>query len=366
MFWRFLVAEITEGVPLMTIAPLKHIIGIDDISRELLFGSLLEGCTACIPRAHEFPTTQMLDRKVTLLFLEPSTRTQGSYSEAARRLGWSQYLISGAGGTALKKKESIANTARMMKEYGTNVLVVRSEIEGAARFIAEILDEEESAVAVHNAGDGANQHPTQTILDLLTLSQEFGRLEDFVLGIFGDAYYGRTAHSLLRALRNRGISLVLVSSKETALQEQYREGFTILAEGDDMSLLSACDVGYGLRLQEERYAGDTVRINRARGKFRVTKEILSGWNPRVKIMHPLPYVDEISPEVLRDPRIIIRTQAWYGIPTRMHLLERSFENLNKQEAVLQGGSWEINVLREPISLQTYLEQQRGKKGARNR
>ncbi len=311
---------------------MKHVISINDFTGKEIFDEILPGCQAMIPVARaKKPLGSHPERKAIFAFFEPSTRTHGSYLEASRLLGWRNAQINSAEATSLSKKESIANTVRMFAAQGADVLVMRTKIEGAQRFAAEILEAGERDVSVQNAGDGTNQHPTQTFLDLLTILEKLGRLDNFRVGFFGDLKFGRTVHSLLCALSHRkNISLTLVSEPETALQERYKKLFKKVSEGDSLRLLKNCDVIYGSRLQEERFTGDPMALVRAREKYRITAATLETFKKNVLIMHPMPYVQEFDARIRSDKRLIIDLQAWHGIPTRMYLLAEGYRNRKKK------------------------------------
>lgn len=302
---------------------MKHIISINDFKKEEI-DEIVNGSAKMIPYLNKkiVPPADILKNKpkVCLLFLEPSTRTLGSYEEAARLLGWPIRIISGPETTSLMKKESLANTVRMLATQGTEILVIRSKEEGMARFAAEILEKSGfNNVSVQNAGDGANQHPSQTFLDRLTILQTLGRLKNFILGFVGDLKYSRTVHSLISSFTPEdNVQFKLVSCPETRLPERYKRGLNIV-ESEFLDVLKNCDLVYVTRIQEERFS-DSLELERVKGRYKINKEVLDNWKKEVKIMHPMPYVDEISAEIRSDPRVIIDKQAWYGIPTRMNLL----------------------------------------------
>lgn len=346
---------------------MRHVVSISDFTRDEIFDEIIPGCqrqivTAKKRQAGKENWSLRMDRKATFLFLEPSTRTRGSFAEAARLLGWTLSEIIGAEATSLTKKESLANTARMLAGQGAGVLVIRSKIEGAQRFIAETLEKEGYPISIQNGGDGTNQHPTQTFLDLLTISEKLGRLNDFKIGFFGDLKYGRTVHSLICALTLRkNISLTLVSDPETTLPKHYKKFFPGAKEGDNLEMLADCDIIYGSRLQVERFLGDPIALERAKSRFRLTAEILEQFKNKVLIMHPMPYVNEFSPDIRHDSRLIIDEQAWFGIPTRMYLLETGFEN-RKEKTVLSAKIKDDNLqVLENITLAEYLKNRRSAK-----
>jgi len=343
---------------------MKHCISINDFSKKEIYNEIIPGCRAVIAAARKRkPIRYQPEKKAIFAFFEPSTRTRGSYLEASRLLGWANAEILGAEATSLTKKESIANTVRMFAAQGADVLVMRTKIEGAQRFAAEILDGEGYEVSVQNGGDGTNQHPSQTFLDLLTISEKLGRLDNFKIGFFGDLKYGRTVHSLLCALAHqKNISLTLFSAPETALQTQYKNLFSNVKEVNSMDRLGDCDLIYGSRLQEERFTGDPVALNRAREKFRITADILDSFKKNVLIMHPMPYVQEFEPRIRKDVRLIIDLEAWHGIPTRMFLLAEGYRNRKAKILPITKKDAEFKIIKE-LPLKEYLEKRKKKKTA---
>lgn len=339
----------------------KNFISINDFSKKQIFEEILPQCEGRIEFVKSREIIQRKnDAKVTFAFFEPSTRTLGSYYEASQLLGFRSDKVVGEDFTSIKKKESMANTARMYANQNADVIVIRTKIEGAPRFISEILEEEGYNVSVQNGGDGTNQHPTQTFLDLLTIKKHLGRLEKFKIGFFGDLKYGRTIHSLLCALSHqKNVSVVLASDPETALQDQYKSLFRDVQIGDSLETLVDCDLNYGGRLQEERFAGDPIALQRARGRFKITRKVLDDWKKDVIIMHPLPYTVEITPEVRRDKRIIVDDQAWCGLPTRVHLLQDGYTS-RICKAVKNGERGKLKILKQ-VTLSKYLEQRSEKK-----
>lgn len=328
---------------------MKHIISINDFEKGEI-DRIIKEVREMIPYAKKKirpPAAISKSKpKVCLLFLEPSTRTLGSYEEAARILGWPVRIISGPEATSLMKKESFANTVRMFVTQDAEILVIRSKEEGAARFAAEILEKSGfNNVSVQNAGDGANQHPSQTFLDLLTILQTLGRLKEFVFGFLGDLKYSRTVHSLLSSFTPKDkIEFKLVSCPETRLPSQYKRNLNI-SESESLDHLKDCDIVYVTRIQEERFT-DPMELKKVKGRYRITKDILDSWKKEVKIMHPMPYVDEISPEIRSDQRVIIDKQAWYGIPTRMYLLLWSNQHRFEETRVLKTQELKKEIIKE--------------------
>jgi aspartate carbamoyltransferase catalytic subunit len=312
----------------------KNVISISDFSKRKIYDEIIPGCKKNVdPVRKKIMRKADRRKKVVFLFIEPSTRTLGSYWEAARFLGWENQTVVGEEATSLIKKESLANTARMYGRYNTDILVVRTRIEGAQRFMAETLEEEGYDISVQNGGDGTNQHPTQTFLDILTISEKLHRLDDLKIGFWGDLKYGRTVHSLLCALALReNVSVALSSFKETDLQVQYKRLFLNIEESDSTDVLENCDIIYMSRLQEERFMGDPIALQRAKEKFRLDNRVMESFKEDVLIMHPLPYVGEITPEIRRHKNIIVDDQAWCGLPTRIFMLDEGYRS--RKEKVL--------------------------------
>ncbi len=335
---------------------MKHITSIDALGREEV-DKIVKGAREMIPYAKQrsTPDQAKIEKKpkVCLLFLEPSTRTLGSYEEAARLLGWPTRIISGPESTSLAKKESFANTARMLAIQGAQIIVIRSREEGVSTFIAEVLERAGfSQISIQNAGDGAHEHPSQTLLDRLTILETLGRLKNFTFGFLGDLKYSRTVHSLLKTFAPEdNVRFKLVSCPETRLPEEYKRGLNVF-ESQSVEDLKDCDIVYVTRIQEERYS-DPVELKRVKGRYRITLDILERWKKDVKIMHPLPYVDEISPEIRFDRRLILDKQSWYGIPTRMYLLLWSQRN-RFEKTVLSGfPEVEKKIIKE-VNINEYL------------
>ncbi len=285
-------------------------------------------------------------KKAVLLSTEPSTRTLGSYGEATRLLGWSMKEIIGKEVISLVKGESYADTLRMLAGQGADVLVMRSKIEGVQKFLSKICDKENLNLSVQNAGDGTNQHPTQALLDLTTIYNHLGRLDNFKIGFFGDLKYGRTVHSLLRALSLfDNVSIYLASDPETRLSEHYKKMFSWPTEGDTLDALSDCDIIYGTRIQKERFAGDPVALLRAQTCFQISKKNIGIFKDSCFFLHPLPMPQsfpQFHSNIRNDKRVIFITQADTGIPTRMFLLDTGWKNRckktvyrNKEKSTLQ-------------------------------
>lgn len=258
-------------------------------------------------------------KTVASLFFEPSTRTRLSFESAVVKSGGSVFGFADPGASSQKKGESFSDSIRTVTGY-CDAMVIRHPVEGAGRLASEV-----ATVPVINAGDGANQHPTQTFLDLFTINEEFGRLKDLKIGIMGDLKYGRTVHSLTHAMAMFGAEMVFISPPSLKMPSAILEDLTDKGisyrtantpeDAADMNL----DVLYVTRIQKERF-GDPLEYKNVAHGYRIDRSTISALGEQVRIMHPLPRVDEIAEEVDSTPNAIYFTQAHNGVPTRQALL----------------------------------------------
>jgi len=292
----------------------RSIISIRDFSREeieFVVGKALEVKQG---RWHDALSGKVL----ASLFFEPSTRTRLSFEAAMVSMGGRVVGFADAGVSSTKKGESLADTIRTVTGY-CDVIAMRHPVEGAARLASEV-----AGVPVINAGDGANQHPTQTFLDLFTIHEEFGRLDGLKVGMLGDLKYGRTVHSLAKALSLFEVEQVFISPPSLRMPEgiieELRQGGTAFQEVEEIDQVQgALDVLYVTRIQKERFA-DFQEYERVAGAYRLGHRELSALGGQCRVMHPLPRVDEIKPEVDSGGNAIYFRQAHNGIPTRQALL----------------------------------------------
>jgi aspartate carbamoyltransferase catalytic subunit len=252
------------------------------------------------------------------LFFEPSTRTRLSFEAAMAQMGGQAIGFADPNVSSTKKGETLADTIRTVTGY-CDVIVMRHNVEGAARLASQV-----ASVPVINAGDGANQHPTQTFLDLVTMQEEFGRLQGLTVGMLGDLKHGRTVHSLSLALAQLGARLIFVSPAilrmpDDILAELAGAGAEFEEARDLHEVKQRMDVLYVTRIQKERFA-DFQEYQRVAGVYRLDLETIKLLGQQVRIMHPLPRVDEIAPELDATPNAIYFRQAHNGIPTRQALL----------------------------------------------
>jgi len=260
-----------------------------------------------------------------LLFFEPSTRTSFSFDAAAKRLGGATLIMSGTGNTSVKKGETLADTLRTIAEYA-DLIVMRNRFEGAARYASEQV-----GVPVINAGDGANQHPTQALLDLYSIAKTQGTLENLTVGLVGDLRYGRTVHSLVQALSPFKPKFHLLSPAHLALPDYllreldnkgipYEQSETIESAVPDM------DIMYVTRIQRERFP-DQEEYERLKGSYIIRNATLEKAKKNMKLLHPLPRVEEIATEVDDSPRAYYFPQAKNGMYMRQAILSTLLEVL---------------------------------------
>ncbi len=253
-----------------------------------------------------------------LLFYEPSTRTKMSFETAMKRLGGDVVDMGAVGSSSVSKGETLADTVRVIEGY-TDALVLRHPREGAATMASEFVD-----VPLINAGDGAGHHPTQTLLDLYTIRENAG-LDDLTIGIMGDLKYGRTVHSLAYALTNFDTTQHFISPPSLQLPREvvydlHQRGTSIKEHEDLAAVLETLDVLYVTRIQQERFP-DKEEYRKVAGQYQIDVETLEAAREELTIMHPLPRVNEIAPEVDGTEYATYFEQAHNGIPVRMALLD---------------------------------------------
>jgi aspartate carbamoyltransferase catalytic subunit len=259
-----------------------------------------------------------LDGKImATLFFEPSTRTRLSFESAMYRYGGNCIGFAEPKVTSVEKGENLADTVRVVESYA-DVLVIRHPLEGAARLAAEF-----ASVPVINAGTGAEEHPTQAMLDLYTIRKELGKIDGLNIALAGDLRYGRTVHSLAYALSLYDTNLYLVSPSTLRMRKEVLEevsGRIKVQELEDLAkIIPSVDVIYMTRIQKERF-GSLEDYEKVRGSYRLAAEDLSSAKPGMIIMHPLPRVDEIAYNVDATPHAKYFKQVWYGLLVRMSLI----------------------------------------------
>lgn len=261
-----------------------------------------------------------LDRLLATLFFEPSTRTRLSFESAMLRLGGQVLGFAEPASNSASKGETLADTAHMVSAYA-DLIVVRHPLAGAAKVMAD-----HATIPVINAGDGAHEHPTQTLTDLFCIRRELGTLEGLTIGLCGDLTYGRTVHSLAPVMAGWGCRLVGIAPPSLVLPEEFIQkitaaGGTYTATDSLEASLPELDVLYMTRLQRERFpSAEAYEQVKAAGVFVLTPELLALGKEDLRVLHPLPRVGEIDPGVDVDRRAAYFRQAAGGVPVRMALL----------------------------------------------
>jgi len=252
------------------------------------------------------------------LFFEPSTRTRLSFEAAMKKLGGECIGFSSAEGSSVAKGENLSDTIHVVENY-CDVIILRHPLEGAAKFAAEV-----ATVPVINAGSGAEEHPTQALLDLFTIKREKNRIDGLKIALVGDLKYGRTVHSLAYALSMYDVDLYFVSPellrmRKSVLHDLKERDITFHEYTKLDDVISNIDVLYVTRIQKERFS-DPAEYEKVRGTYKITLETLKDAKEDLIILHPLPRVEEIDPTVDNTPFAKYFKQTYYGLLLRMALL----------------------------------------------
>ena len=263
--------------------------------------------------------TILSDKVVATLFFEPSTRTRLSFETAANRLGARVIGFTDPKVTSSTKGETLKDTIMMVSNYA-DVIVMRHYLEGAARYAAEI-----SPVPVINAGDGANQHPTQTLLDLYSIYKTQGTLDNLHIYLVGDLKYGRTVHSLIMAMRHFNPTFHFIAPKELAMPEEYKiycqnRNIPFVEEEEfNADIIANADILYMTRVQRERFT-DLMEYERVKDVYILKASMLKDAKPTMKVLHPLPRANEIAYDVDDDPHAYYFQQARNGLYARQAII----------------------------------------------
>jgi aspartate carbamoyltransferase catalytic subunit len=262
------------------------------------------------------PNQDLLQGKVVAsLFFEPSTRTRLSFETAISRLGGRIIGIADPGSSSTSKGETLHDTIKMVSNYA-DLIVMRHPLEGAARYAAEI-----SPVPVINAGDGANQHPTQTLLDMYSILKTQGTLDNLNIFMVGDLKYGRTVHSLLMAMSEfENPVFNFIAPPELQMPNEYKlflrdKGIKYFEHREFTDIISEADIIYMTRVQKERFS-DPIEYEQVKNVYILHNAMLAKTKPNLKILHPLPRVNEISTDVDKNEKAYYFTQALNGVFTR--------------------------------------------------
>lgn len=301
----------------------RDVLSIADFSRKDV-EVVLKAAKKMVPVARGERGNRSLEGRIlATLFFEPSTRTRLSFESAMKRLGGDVVGFSSAEGSSVVKGETLADTIRMVDSYG-DAIVLRHPQEGAARLAAEFTDR-----PVINGGDGAGQHPTQTLLDLYTIWDERGSIDGAKIALVGDLKYGRTVHSLTHALCEFEVELTFVAPPGLQMPKEVVEhvrarGLPLKMTEDLERAVPDLDVLYVTRIQKERFP-DPQEYAKVAGTYRVDLGLLKDARKSLIILHPLPRVDEIAHEVDGTPHARYFEQAFNGVPVRMALLSLILE-----------------------------------------
>ena len=294
------------------------LITMDDMTNEEIV-SLLDDAERLLPVAHGEEFLPLLQGKLLAnMFFEPSTRTRMSFETAMKRLGGDVVNLGDVKSSSAVKGETLYDTMRMVDGY-CDIAALRHPRQGAAQYAADACD-----IPIMNGGDGAGHHPTQTLLDLFTIRQAHGRLDGLTVALVGDLRYGRTVHSLSHALARFDCELIFISpnqlSMPTEIVSDLTESGSKITETDDLhSVIPDVDVIYMTRIQKERFPDDDEYAKVA-GIYKLTTADLTAAKGEMIVMHPLPRVDEISPDVDASRHARYFEQAFNGVVARMALM----------------------------------------------
>jgi aspartate carbamoyltransferase catalytic subunit len=292
----------------------RSLVSIDDLATEEIMKIL--------KLAAEFeknPVQEILHGKViATLFFEPSTRTRLSFESAVSKLGGKIIGFTDSSSSSVSKGETIYDTIKMVNNYA-DLIVMRHPIEGSARYASEV-----STIPVINAGDGANQHPTQTLLDLYSILKTQGSLEHLNICMVGDLKYGRTVHSLLMAMSRWNTSFNFVAPEELKMPDEYKlyldnMGLKYRETADLTEVINSADIIYMTRVQRERFS-DPMEYEKVKNAYVLHDYMLEYTKSGMKILHPLPRVNEINPDVDSSSKAYYFKQALNGVFTRQAII----------------------------------------------
>jgi aspartate carbamoyltransferase catalytic subunit len=292
----------------------RSLVSIDDLST----GEIIRLLDMAVEFEKE-PIQSLLEGKVvSTLFFEPSTRTRLSFESAISRLGGKIIGFTDAASSSVSKGESLNDTIRTVSNY-CDLIVMRHPIEGSARHASEV-----ASVPVVNAGDGANQHPTQTLLDLYSIRKTQGKLENLNIFMVGDLKYGRTVHSLLMAMARWNATFNFIAPEELKMPDEYKlylsnMGLKYYEHTDFTDIVAEADIIYMTRVQKERFS-DPMEYEKVKNVYVIRNSMLRNTKPTMRILHPLPRVNEIHTDVDPNPKAYYFEQALNGVYTRQAIL----------------------------------------------
>lgn len=298
----------------------KNLVSIEELSRDDIMQLISD---AAFFEAN--PNHKILDGKIAaILFFEPSTRTRLSFETAVLRLGGNVIGFSDANSSSTSKGESLKDTVKMVSNYA-DIIVMRHHQEGAARYATTVTE-----TPVVNAGDGANQHPSQTLLDLFSIYKTQGTLENLTITMVGDLKYGRTVHSLLMAMKHFNPTFRFVACKELQMPDKYKEflnkegiKYTEHSILDD-NVINDTDILYMTRVQRERFE-DQAEYERVKDLYSLNSTMLDHSKPNLRVLHPLPRINEINTDVDDNPKAYYFEQARNGLFMRQAIICRALD-----------------------------------------
>ncbi len=271
------------------------------------------------------PNQRLLEGKVVAsLFFEPSTRTRLSFETAINRLGGRIIGFSDSNSSSVTKGETLHDTIKMVSNYA-DLIVMRHPLEGSARYAAEV-----SSIPIINAGDGANQHPTQTLLDMYSILKTQGRLDNINIFMVGDLKYGRTVHSLLMAMSEFENPIFnFIAPEELEMPEEYKmflreKGIRYFEHREFTDIISEADIVYMTRVQKERFS-DPIEYEQVKNVYILRNSMLANTKPTMRILHPLPRVNEIHPDVDSNEKAYYFQQALNGMYTREAIIAHTLK-----------------------------------------
>jgi len=303
---------------------MKHVVSIEDLDNKRIM-NILKRAKQLLPIAKGKKISKALDGKIlATCFFEPSTRTRLSFESAIHRLGGNCIGFADPSATSHLKGETLTDAIKMVAGY-SDAIVLRHPMEGSAKLASEM-----SEVPIINGGDGAGQHPTQTLLDLFTINEEIGKLEGLNVGMLGDLRYGRTVHSLSQALNRFKTNFFFISPESLKMPahvtDELNNKWSTHESLEDV--LEKLDVLYVTRIQKERFP-DIEDYKKVAGAYKIDAELLQTAKTKMRILHPLPRVDEISTDVDDTKHAAYFRQAFNGVPVRMALLEELIGGKNE-------------------------------------
>lgn len=292
----------------------RSLVSIDDLSTDEIL-SILDKAAGF----EKQPVSNLLAGKVVAtLFFEPSTRTRLSFESAINRLGGKIVGFTDSSSSSVSKGETLYDTIRMVNSY-CDLIVMRHPVEGSARYASEV-----ATVPVINAGDGANQHPTQTLLDLYSIRKTQGTLNNLNVFMVGDLKYGRTVHSLMMAMSRWNTTFNFIAPDELKMPDEFKLyldnlGLKYYEHSDFTDIISRADIIYMTRVQRERFS-DPIEYEKVKNVYVLRNSMLQNTKPNMRILHPLPRVNEIHTDVDANPKAYYFEQALNGVFTRQAIL----------------------------------------------